>query len=79
VPHAVKAVPWFTHLLLDQLQPFNSALLVIDRIVFDVPAVLANIRNAASEQREIREARGISLRMTAKASGLHWKLCFQTG
>jgi hypothetical protein len=54
----LKRLPWFTHFLLDELQPFDAALLIIDQVVFDVPAALVDIRSAAGEQRRIREAPG---------------------
>lgn len=54
----LKRLPSFTYLLLEHLLPFNAALLIIDQIVFDVPAALADIRSAAGEQRQIREAPG---------------------
>jgi hypothetical protein len=54
----LKRLPLFTQLLLEQLQPVNAALIIIDQIVFDVPEGLTGMRRAASEQRRVREAPG---------------------
>ena len=54
----MKRLPWFTGTLLEQLLPFEGALLMVDQIVFDVPPALASIRRAAGETRAVHEAPG---------------------
>jgi hypothetical protein len=54
----LERLPWFTGELVRLLAPFDRALLIIDLIVFDVPAELRALRRAAGETRSIREAPG---------------------
>lgn len=54
----LQRLPWFTGELVRLLAPFDRALLIIDLIVFDVPAELEALRRAAGETRTIREAPG---------------------
>jgi hypothetical protein len=51
---------WFTDTLVEQLQPFDKALLIVDQIVFEVPPALERLRLAVGEQRLVREAPGCS-------------------
>ncbi|MBW3570998.1 MAG: hypothetical protein KY467_07820 [Gemmatimonadetes bacterium] len=54
----LQRLPWFTGELVGLLAPFDRALLIIDQIVFDVPAQLEALRRAAGETRTIHEAPG---------------------
>lgn len=54
----LERLPWFTGELVRLLAPFDRALLIIDEIVFDVPAELEALRRAAGETRTITEAPG---------------------
>jgi len=54
----VKRLPWYTAVLVGQLQPFDHALLVIDQVVFEVPPELEKLRRLAGEQRPVHEAPG---------------------
>lgn len=54
----LKRLPWFTGELVRHLEPFRQALLVIDEVVFDVPAELDALRRAAGETRTVHEAPG---------------------
>jgi hypothetical protein len=54
----LKRLPWYSAALVDQLRPFDHALLIIDQVVFDVPPELDALRLAAGEQRPVHEAPG---------------------
>jgi hypothetical protein len=54
----LKRLPWFTTELVQHLQPFDSALLIVDQVVFDVPRELEEIRRAAGGPWLVREAPG---------------------
>jgi hypothetical protein len=54
----LKRLPWYTAVLVGQLQPFDRALLIIDQVVFKVPPELENLRRLAGEQRPVLEAPG---------------------
>jgi hypothetical protein len=54
----LKRLPWFTAALVEQLQPFDRALLMVDQVVFDVPPQLERLRRDAGEQRPVHEAPG---------------------
>ena len=54
----LKRLPWYTAALIQQLLPFDRALLIIDQVVFDLPPGLEKLRSAAAEQRPVHEAPG---------------------
>jgi hypothetical protein len=54
----LNRLAWFSNTLVEHLMPFQSALLVIDQVVFKVPPALAAIRLGAGETRSILEAPG---------------------
>ena len=54
----LKRLPWYTSILVEQLQPFDRALLIIDHVVFEVPPELEKLRCLAGEQRRVLEAPG---------------------
>ena len=54
----LKRLPWYTAVLVEQLRPFDRALLVIDQVVFDVPPVLKKLRRHAGERRSVHDAPG---------------------
>lgn len=54
----LKRLQWFTGVLLEQLLPFDAALLVVDEVVFDIPPELVSIRRIAGEQRPVYEVPG---------------------
>src|SRR5262245_17379677 len=54
----LKQLPWYTAVLVEQLQPFQHALLIIDQVVFDVPPEFEKLRCLAGEQRPVHEAPG---------------------
>jgi len=56
----LKRLPWFTKTLVEQLQPFDHALLIVDQCVMDLPPALINLRQAAGERRPVHEAPGHS-------------------
>lgn len=49
---------WFADALVRHLEPFDHALLIIDQVVFSVPAELEALRRQAGETRMVREAPG---------------------
>jgi hypothetical protein len=54
----LKRLPWYTAVLVGQLQPFDHALLIIDQVVFNVPPQLEELRRRAGEWRPVLEAPG---------------------
>ena len=54
----LKRLPWYTAVLVGQLEPFDHALLIIDQVVFEVPPELAKLRRLAGEQRPVLEVPG---------------------
>jgi hypothetical protein len=54
----LRRLPWYTATLVEQLLPFDQALLIIDKVVFDVPPELEDLRRAAGETRPVHEAPG---------------------
>ena len=54
----LKRLPWYTAVLVGQLQPFDRALLIIDQVVFEVPPELEKLRRREGEQRPVLEAPG---------------------
>ena len=56
----LKRLPWFTAAVVEQLQPFRRALLVIDQVIFDVPPALEAIRRASGEHRPLRDVPGLA-------------------
>jgi len=54
----LKRLPWYTAVLVGQLQPFDHALLIIDQVVFEVPPELEKLRRLAGEQRPVHDAPG---------------------
>ena len=51
-------LPWFSAEVVRHLLPFEEALLMVDRVVFDVPQALAALRREAGETRSLGEAPG---------------------
>lgn len=49
---------WFADALVRHLEPFDHALLIVDQVVFSVPAELEALRRRAGEARSVREAPG---------------------
>jgi len=54
----LKRLPWYTTVLVGQLEPFEHALLIIDQVVFKVPPQLEELRRIAGEHRPVHEAPG---------------------
>ena len=54
----LNRLPWYSAVLVGQLQPFDHALLIIDQVVFKVPPELEKFRRLAGEQRPVHEAPG---------------------
>jgi hypothetical protein len=54
----LERLPWYTAVLVGQLQPFDRALLIIDQVVFEVPQKLEKLRRREGEQRRVLEAPG---------------------
>ena len=54
----LNRLPWYSAVLVGQLQPFDHALLIIDQVVFKVPPELEKLRLLAGEQRPVLEAPG---------------------
>ena len=54
----LKRLPWYTAVLVGQLEPFDRALLIIDQVVFEIPPELEKLRRRAGEQRPVLEAPG---------------------
>jgi hypothetical protein len=54
----LKRLPWFTRTLVETLQPFDAALLLVDGYVMNPPGDLLRLRRAAGEHRPIPEAPG---------------------
>src|SRR5262245_30854162 len=54
----LKRLPWYTALLVGQLEPFDHALLIVDQVVFKVPPELEKLRRLAGEQRPVHEVPG---------------------
>jgi hypothetical protein len=51
-------LPWFSGLMVDHLLPFDDALLIVDKIVFEPVTELESIRHCDHEPRSIRDAPG---------------------
>jgi hypothetical protein len=50
---------WFSATLVERLTPFDQALLIVDRFVFESdPEALRDVRNAAGERRAVHDAPG---------------------
>jgi hypothetical protein len=51
-------LPWFTGTLVEQLQPFDHAILIVDEVVIPPALALDKLRATAGERRPILEAPG---------------------
>jgi len=78
----LKRLPWYTTVLVGQLQPFDHALLIIDQVVFKAPPKLEKLRRLAGEQRPVHEAPGHAFendsegfRATLAAALSGWTTC----
>jgi hypothetical protein len=54
----LEHLPWYTARLVEQLLPFDQALLIIDKVVFDFPPELEDMRRAVGETRPVHQAPG---------------------
>jgi hypothetical protein len=54
----LQRLAWYTAALIEQLRPFDRALLIVDQVVFDVPPKLIRLRRDAGEERPVFEAPG---------------------